>query len=69
MKNMYGIYRVDNAGVFMSEKKEKSDEKTNTSKANVSSSALSSTLQGKPECSMSSENFKEDIEQIIRQNK
>ncbi|WP_158092910.1 hypothetical protein [Acetobacter sp. DsW_059] len=53
----------------MSEKKEKNEEKTNTSKVNVSSSASSSTLQGKPVNCIGTENFKEDIEQIIRQNK
>lgn len=53
----------------MSEKKEKSDEKTNTSKVNVSSSALSSTLQGNLARCTSTENFKEDIEQMILQGK
>ncbi|MBS0986838.1 hypothetical protein [Acetobacter thailandicus] len=69
MKNMYAIYKVDNAGVFMPGKKEKNDEKTNTSKVNVSSSPLSSTLQGKPVNCRSTEDFKNDIEEIIRQNK
>lgn len=50
-------------------KKEKNDEKTNTSKVNVSSSPLSSTLQGKPVNCRSTEDFKNDIEEIIRQNK
>ena len=53
----------------MSEKKEKSDEKTNTSKVNVSSSASSSTLQGKPVNCIGTENFKEDAKQTTLQNK